>query len=105
MTRLLLIAGPLAAIALAMALGGMGWSMAASATAGITLLCALWWIFEPIPIPFTSHFPPNPRSITAYGVESLPLLVSGAHLLHSDGPTQNCELSYLTSQLLLGRAE
>ena len=28
-----------------------------NAVAGITLLCALWWIFEPVPIPFTSMLP------------------------------------------------
>ena len=25
--------------------------------AGLTLLCALWWVFEPIPIPATSMIP------------------------------------------------
>ena len=34
-----------------------GWAFAPAATAGITLLCAIWWIFEPIPIPFTSLLP------------------------------------------------
>jgi sodium-dependent dicarboxylate transporter 2/3/5 len=31
--------------------------MPAAATAAITTLCAVWWIFEPIPIPFTSLLP------------------------------------------------
>src|SRR5690606_37699771 len=29
----------------------------ASIVAGITVLCAVWWIFEPIPIPATSLLP------------------------------------------------
>ncbi len=53
----LLLAGPLMAIALDIYLQSQGWSFAASATAAITLVCALWWIFEPIPIPFTSLLP------------------------------------------------
>ena len=57
MTRWLLPLGPVAALALFMLLTGVGWSFAPAATAAVTLLCALWWIFEPIPIPFTSLIP------------------------------------------------
>lgn len=57
MTRLFTLIGPLAAIALVAFLLASGWSFAAAATAGITLLCAVWWVFEPIPIPFTSLLP------------------------------------------------
>lgn len=53
----LLFIGPALALFLHFWLLGNDWSFAASATAAITLLCALWWIFEPIPIPFTSLLP------------------------------------------------
>ena len=36
---------------------GAGLDHAASATAAITLLCLIWWITEPIPIPVTSLLP------------------------------------------------
>lgn len=49
--------GPLLSLALFSILFSGGWEFAAAATAGITLWCALWWIFEPIPIPFTSMIP------------------------------------------------
>jgi sodium-dependent dicarboxylate transporter 2/3/5 len=57
LNRLLLIAGPLAALALFLALATQGWSPPAAITAAVTLLCAIWWIFEPVPIPFTSLIP------------------------------------------------
>ena len=34
-----------------------GWDSKAGWTGAITVLCALWWIFEPIPIPVTSLLP------------------------------------------------
>ena len=34
-----------------------GWAAAAAITLGVTLLCVVWWIFEPIPIPATSLLP------------------------------------------------
>lgn len=57
MSRLLLPLGPVAALAMFLALTGQGWSFAPAATAAVTLLCAAWWVFEPIPIPFTSLIP------------------------------------------------
>jgi len=57
MSRLLLPLGPLAAVALYLLLLGQAWSHPPAATAAITLLCAIWWIFEPLPIPFTSLIP------------------------------------------------
>ncbi|WP_157117867.1 SLC13 family permease [Oceanicoccus sagamiensis] len=53
----LLIAGPLLALVVTFILQGQGLSTDASITAGITLLCILWWVFEPIPIPVTSMIP------------------------------------------------
>jgi sodium-dependent dicarboxylate transporter 2/3/5 len=55
--KITLIAGPLLALALAMLLHSIGLSFAATFTSGITLLCALWWIFETIPIPATALIP------------------------------------------------
>lgn len=87
MNRWLLPAGPVLAMVLYYALTGNGWEFAPAATAGITLLCALWWIFEPLPIPFTSMIPlalfpllgiltPN-QVAQAYGSPLILLLLGG----------------------------
>ena len=34
-----------------------GWSTNGALTAGLTAVCALWWVFEPIPIPATALIP------------------------------------------------
>ena len=57
MRRWMLFIGPLAAIALGLGLYSTGSSNEVAWTAGVTILCALWWIFEPIPIPATSLIP------------------------------------------------
>ena len=57
MSRWLIIVAPAAALGLFFFLLGSGWSVNASITAAVTLLCATWWIFEPVPIPFTSLIP------------------------------------------------
>ncbi len=57
MKRKLILLGPIAALILLAWLLSRGWAMAPATTAAITFLCALWWIFEPIPIPFTSLLP------------------------------------------------
>jgi sodium-dependent dicarboxylate transporter 2/3/5 len=57
MNRLLLLGGPLAALCLFLLLSNQLWTFEAAATAAIAFICALWWIFEPIPIPFTSLIP------------------------------------------------
>ncbi len=57
MKRWLLPVAPLAALGMFLLLIGQGWAYAPAATAAVTLLCAIWWIFEPIPIPFTSLIP------------------------------------------------
>ena len=57
MNRWLMIIGPAAALLLYFLLLDQGWTGAASLTAAVTLLCAIWWVFEPVPIPFTSLIP------------------------------------------------
>lgn len=57
MSRWLIVAGPAASLGLFYLLLGQGWSQESSITAAVTLLCAAWWIFEPVPIPFTSLIP------------------------------------------------
>jgi sodium-dependent dicarboxylate transporter 2/3/5 len=58
MNRWLIVIGPVASLALFLfLLLGQGWTQAAAITASITLLCAVWWVFEPVPIPFTSLIP------------------------------------------------
>lgn len=53
----LLIVGPLLSVLLAVMLMASGQSYPVAITAAIALLCVLWWIFEPIPIPVTSLIP------------------------------------------------
>jgi sodium-dependent dicarboxylate transporter 2/3/5 len=57
MKQRLLLIGPLPALLMFVILSAGGWESAPAATAAITFLCALWWIFEPLPIPFTSMLP------------------------------------------------
>ncbi|MGD8385320.1 MAG: SLC13 family permease, partial [Lysobacterales bacterium] len=57
MKRWLIPLGPALALVLYLLLAIRGWEFSAAATAGVTFLCAFWWIFEPIPIPFTSLIP------------------------------------------------
>jgi len=57
MNRILLLAGPLIALAAGFLLMTQGWAFEPAATAAVAVLCALWWIFEPVPIPFTSLIP------------------------------------------------
>ncbi|MDA0979091.1 MAG: SLC13 family permease [Proteobacteria bacterium] len=52
-----LAAGPLLAFLVFFGLHSVGWTTPACWTAAITALCAVWWIFEPIPIPATSLIP------------------------------------------------
>ena len=57
MKRWILAAGPSAALAIGLVLTASGSSSEIAWTAAITVLCATWWIFEPIPIPATSLVP------------------------------------------------
>lgn len=52
-----LICGPLLAAAIATSMNVSGWHAEACWTAAIVVLCIIWWIFEPIPIPATSLIP------------------------------------------------
>ena len=49
--------GPVVALLVAMFLKSSGWDFHAQIVGGTTTLCAIWWIFEPVPIPVTSIIP------------------------------------------------
>ena len=53
----LLPGAPLLALAAGYAAAATGSSSPAAITLGVTVWCALWWIFEPVPIPVTSMLP------------------------------------------------
>ena len=57
MKTLALIVGPLAALAMAVMMRLNGWDNIAAMAGALTLLCAIWWVFEPVPIPITSLIP------------------------------------------------
>lgn len=57
MQKIALVFGPVAALVLGFSLALIGSRPEVAWTAAITLLCALWWITEPIPIPVTSLIP------------------------------------------------
>lgn len=82
--------GPLVAVAIGLTLLSNGSTSAVAWTAGITSLCAVWWIFEPIPIPATSLIPLalfplvgvlKPSQVgEAYGDKLIMLLLGGLML-------------------------
>ena len=86
------IAGPLLGLSLGLGMLLSGQSAAIAWTAGITLLTAMWWIFEPIPIPATSLIPiavfplvgvlSAEQVAAAYG-DKLILLLLGGFILSS----------------------
>ena len=67
-----------------------GWDRNGALVGGLTTLCALWWIFEPIPIPATSMIPlgvfpllgilDGKQVAQAYGDPLIILLMGGAML-------------------------
>lgn len=82
--------GPLTACLVAVIMLQYGWEMKGALTAGLTILCAIWWIFEPIPIPATSMIPlgvmpllgilDGKQVAQAYGDPLIILLMGGAML-------------------------
>jgi len=85
-----LLLGPLLALVLFWGLQQAGFTNAVATTAGVTLLCVLWWVFEPVPIPVTSLLPltllplfgiiTQKQASEAYG-NSLVLLLLGGFIL------------------------
>lgn len=82
-----LIAGPLLAIAVAVGMNQSGWEGQACWTGAVAILCVIWWIFEPIPIPATAIIPlavfpltgvlPQEKIAAAYGSELILLMLGG----------------------------
>ena len=88
--RLMLWMAPLGGAGVSASMLSYGWAMEGALTAGLTFLCALWWIFEPIPIPATSMIPlgvmpllgilDGKQVAQAYGDPLIILLMGGAML-------------------------
>jgi sodium-dependent dicarboxylate transporter 2/3/5 len=57
MKRAMMVIGPLAALIVGLMLSWSGHDAPIAWTAGVVTLCAIWWIFEPVPIPVTSLIP------------------------------------------------
>ncbi len=82
--------GPIFGVLVWAILFSLGMATSASLTAGITALCAFWWVTEPVPIPVTSLIPfaafplagvLNHKEVaTAYG-HTLILLLMGGFIL------------------------
>ncbi len=82
-----LLAGPVLAAAVATAMSLSGWESKACWTGAVAILCVVWWIFEPIPIPATSIIPlavfplagvlPQEKIASAYGSDLILLLLGG----------------------------
>ena len=52
-----LVSGPISGVFLFFILKSLGWGSDACWTASVSAVCAIWWVFEPIPIPVTSLLP------------------------------------------------
>jgi sodium-dependent dicarboxylate transporter 2/3/5 len=88
--RSLLLVGPLLGAVFGLGLMALGLSAKAAWCGAITVLCAVWWVGEPIPIPATSLLPfglfplvgvlDHTSVATAYG-HSLILLLLGGFML------------------------
>ena len=84
---LFLAAGPLLGAVLFLALKSLGWESDACWTAAVSAVCAVWWVFEPVPIPVTSLLPLalfpvlgvlSPREVSeSYGAPLILLLLGG----------------------------
>lgn len=83
----ILLLGPLLALSAGYAMSRAGFPIDAAATLGVTVLCVVWWVFEPIPIPATSLIPlaalpllgvlPQSAVSEAYGNPLVLLLLGG----------------------------
>jgi len=87
---LMMIVGPILAAIVFFLLSASGWEAKACWTGAIAVLCATWWIFEPIPIPATSLLPIallpvfgvlTPAEVGAAYGHSLVLLLLGGFIL------------------------
>ena len=84
---LFLVAGPVLGAILFFTLKSLGWESDACWTAAVSAVCAVWWVFEPVPIPVTSLLPfalfpilgvLSPREISeSYGAPLILLLLGG----------------------------
>ena len=83
----MLLLGPVLALSSGWAMSEAGFAWEAAATLGVTVLCVVWWVFEPIPIPVTSLVPlaalpllgvlPQTKVSEAYGHPLVLLLLGG----------------------------
>jgi|TARA_B110000902_G_scaffold68707_1_gene81438 sodium-dependent dicarboxylate transporter 2/3/5 len=88
--RLSLWLAPLIAVVVILLMMRAGWAREGALVGGLTTLCALWWIFEPIPIPATAMIPlgvfpllgilDGKQVAQAYGDPLIILLMGGAML-------------------------
>ncbi len=85
--QIALLVGPLLALLIAIILYHFNWSNEAVWAGALSCLCAVWWIFEPIPIPVTSLVPltmfpavgvlSHQQVAQAYGHKLILLLLGG----------------------------
>jgi sodium-dependent dicarboxylate transporter 2/3/5 len=88
--RISLWLAPLIAAAVTLLMMHADWAREGALVGGLTVLCALWWIFEPIPIPATAMIPlgvfpllgilDGKQVAQAYGDPLIILLMGGAML-------------------------
>ncbi len=85
-----MVAGPIVALLAGYLMFAAGFERDAAVALGITTLCIVWWVFEPIPIPATSLLPLallpltgvlSPADIAASYGHSLILLLLGGFIL------------------------
>lgn len=80
-------AGPILAAVMGMTMHQFGWGSPACWTGTIAMLCVVWWIFEPIPIPATAIIPlaffplfgvlPQDKIAASFGNELILLMLGG----------------------------
>ena len=95
-----LIAGPLLAGALYLWMSLSGWESPACWAGAVAMLCVVWWIFEPIPIPATSIIPlavfplvgvlPQDKIAASFGNELILLMLGGFILSAAPAAAVSC---------------